>query len=106
MLNLLQNFISDREKQLKIQKQIDSKLIILKDKCPNVLIQFFLREREINRIQCENVRNTSIWEYSQVLTQNILEIDKRNSELLKIIESDNICKNLLKFNSFYCKILK
>ena len=55
MLNLLQNFISDREKQLEIQKQIDSKLIILKDKCPNVLIQFFLREREINRIQCENV---------------------------------------------------
>ena len=78
----------------------------MKDKCPNVLIQFFLLEREINRIQCENVRNTNIWEYSQVLTQNILEIDKRNSELLKIIESDNICKNLLEFNSFYFKILK
>lgn len=72
-------------------------------KCFNSIL---LREREINRIQCENVRNTTIWEYSQVLTKNISEIDKRNSELLKIIELDNICENLSKFNSFYCKILK
>ena len=107
MLTLFKHFISDRKKQLENQEKIDSSLEKLNKKgedgrlvsrCPEVLIEFFLIERSINRKQCYNVHNSNIWEYPDIISDNMEKLEKRNTQILNILNSKDICLNLQKFN--------
>lgn len=98
MLTLFKHFISDRKKQLEEQEKIDSSLEKLNKKCPEVLVEFFMMERLINRKQCYNVHNSNIWEYPDIISNNMEKLEKRNTQILDILNSKDICLNLQKFN--------
>ena len=50
------------------------------------LINFFLLERESNRKQCADVNNSNIWEYPDVISKNMSELERRNNEILSSIK--------------------
>ena len=94
MLHLISNLLNYRKKQLEEQKDMDNKLKSAREKCPQVLIDFFLLERAINRKQCNTINASSILDYPKIIGENLTMIEKRNSELKKILEGDNICDGL------------
>ena len=97
MLNFLKHIISDRKKQLKKQQNIDQIIVEARYKCPQTLIDFFLLERVFNREQCFDVNNSNIWEYPDIISQNMEVLEKRNNEILKALESSDICTFLQKY---------
>ena len=98
MLNFLKHIISDRKKQLKLQKNIDNIILESRVKCPQTLIDFFIVERVFNREQCFDVNNSNIWEYPDIISKNMEILEKRNNKLLLELESNNVCSVLKKYN--------
>ena len=97
MLNLFSHVVSDRQKQLNQQKDMDSVLDSIRRKCPQTLIDFFMLEREFNRSQCDSVSKSKVWEYPQVISKNIDELESRNSALFKCTIQPDVCKSLRKY---------
>lgn len=91
---VIQNILKSREEQLDKQKVYDSKLNLIKDKCPLVVINFLLYERELNRIQQKEYDECSIKEYISLMYKNLSDIDKSQKILDKIFNSKNICNEL------------
>ena len=98
MLNFLKNLITDRQKQLEKQNKLDESLKKIRNKCPQTLIDFFLIERQLNRIQCSNIDNSKILDYPDIILNNLKILEKRNNELMLILESNNVCNLLEKSN--------
>ena len=99
MLNFFTHLISDRKKQLDTQIEIDNLFNqTARYKCPQTLINFFLLERESNRKQCADVNNSNIWEYPDVISKNMSELERRNNEILSSIKINDICSVLEKLN--------
>ena len=97
MLNLFSHIVSDRQKQLNQQKDMDYVLDSIRRKCPQTLIDFFMLEREFNRSQCDSVSKSKVWEYPQVISKNIDELESRNSALFKCTSQSDVCKSLRKY---------
>ena len=103
MLNLFKHLISDRKKQLDTQREIDDLLKSARGKCPQTLIDFFLLERACNRKQCDEVDNSNIWEYPDIISKNMSILEKKNNEFLLLTKSYKICSVLEKINKDFDK---
>src|SRR6056300_24308 len=98
MINFIKNLITDRQKQLRKQDELDKIIESARHKCPQTLIDFFLFERQLNRIQCSKVDNSNIWEYPDIISKNMIILEKRNNELLQLLKKYDICFVSEKFN--------
>ena len=98
MLTFLKHIISDRKQQLETQGKIDEILKNARSKCPQTLIDFFIMERIFNREQCFDVNNSNIWEYPDIISQNMKVLEVRNSKLLQSLKLNDICSVLEKYS--------
>ena len=98
MLNMFSNIVASIQRQLESQIEVDSVLATARNKCPQVLIDFFLLERAFNRDQCKRVSESKAWDYPNVVARNMRDLESRNQALFECSQGSNICEMLRSYN--------
>ena len=96
------SYLQRREKQLDDQKQIDDKLKDVCRTCPAQLSQYLLYEREVNRQQMGRLKSCSYWNYFDVVSQNMDEVDAIHSSLKSVLSQSDpskVCSQLSQLTS-------
>jgi len=91
------NIKTIRTSQLEKQNQTDSELNIIKNKCPNLVVQYLLEQRRLSRIQQEEMINSSVLDIFNVIYKHFKENDKIYENFNQITKSTDItnkCKLL------------
>lgn len=88
------NIIGPRIEQLKKQEEQDALLRTLKRKCPLVLVDFFLFQRNLNRQNTKKLHKTSLFDIYNTMNDNIRVIDKSDEKINAALHSNNPCKNI------------
>ena len=71
-----------RSQQLQNEKSIDEKLESMSMMCPEIVIQYLLRQREINRNYVLNLKNDSVLKYYSNIQKNLNDIDKEQTFMI------------------------
>lgn len=90
----MNHLFKHRTSQLKDEAEIDLKIKELIDVCPLTIAKYLLRRREENRQQYFETLSSNMLNLHKKSLQNLKEIDDHHSALIKILNSDNPCKQL------------
>jgi hypothetical protein len=84
------NFLKERRlTQLEKESLIDSKLIEYYPECPNLVFEYLIKFREINRSHAKNLYNSSIFNSLDKYKIGMDVIDD-----IQTIDLDNVCTKL------------
>ncbi len=89
---LIKNIELQRIEQLKLQEKLDKKLANLN--CKNEIIDYFLFNRHITRLQQLDIVNSSIFDKISIIDNQIKKNDDILNNLNNILNSDDPCKLL------------
>lgn len=88
-----------RSAQLKDETIIDDKLQNCKD-CNQEVLNYFFLVRKLNRITCNNLYNSNIIHYPEIMIQNLDTISNHQTQMLAMFdENKNTCQELTKINT-------
>lgn len=96
-LFLINKIEEKRVEQLKLQEKLDNKLVNLD--CKNEIINYFIFNRHITRLQQLDIINSSIFNKISIIDDQVKKNDELLDNLDAILKSDDPCKLLAdKFN--------
>jgi hypothetical protein len=100
-LNTLFTYMNRRNEQLNIQKKIDIKLEELVTTCPEVLVKFYVAQRNLNRNNSKLAYTSDVLNKITMLDKMLNQVTLIDNNLLKILEQDN---NKIKCNQLFTYI--
>ena len=99
-LNTLFTYMDRRNEQLNVQKTIDNKLEELTDTCPEILVKFYIAQRNLNRNNSKLAYTYDIFNKMTMLDQMLNQVTVIDNILLKILDQENKqikCSQLLTY---------
>lgn len=89
---LIKNIELQRIEQLKLQEKLDNKLAKLD--CKNEIIDYFIFNRYITRLQQLDIINSNIFDKISIIDSQVKKNDDILNNLNNILNSDDPCKLL------------
>ena len=84
-----------RREQLKREDKVDKKLKeFCYTKCPDILSSYLLTYRLINRKYSDKFQKSSIFNYSNLISENLIYCDDHLNDMEKVVTSCNSCDRL------------
>jgi hypothetical protein len=85
--------ISRRDQQLKEQADLDKDLQKLGKTCPNILVEYFLIRREVNRRQYEMVKEGGLVQAYSNINKNLDEVNQDQEEMRNLFKNVQVPGN-------------
>ena len=81
----MSTYMERRKEQLRKQGKMDTQLEALESQCPQVIIDFYKLQREVNRINSYEAYNTSIITNFGRFDDMLQQVDKMDNSVLEIM---------------------
>ena len=88
-LNTLFTYMNRRNEQLNVQKTIDNKLEELTNTCPEILVKFFIAQRNLNRNNSKLAYTYDILNKLTMLDEMLNQVTLIDNDLLEILKQNN-----------------
>ena len=99
-LNTIFTYMDRRNEQLNVQKTIDNKMRQLTDTCPEILVKFYIAQRNLNRNNSKLAYTYDILNKMTMLDQMLNQVTSIDNDLLEILKQNNKqikCSKLLTY---------
>lgn len=80
----MQSILGHRTKQLRAQAQVDEDLKTLIPTCPDIVAEYLLWRREVNRVQYVSTLSSGIMHAYGHINENMKEEDKHQQEVKRL----------------------
>jgi len=93
------SLVKIRKEQLDDEKKIDKIITNIKTTCPETLVNYMLKHRELNRVLSNKLYNADFYEYPEIFTDGISVVKEQYSKVL-LISNNTLLTNKEKCQCF------
>ena len=93
------SLVKIRRTQLEDEEKIDKMITNIKNTCPDLVIEYLLKYRELNRVLSDKLYHSDFYAYPDIFTSGVNIVNEEYSKVLMITDN-NLITNREKCNCF------